>query len=69
LNRIAQKVLDKSLDELFGEQNDLVVGLSSMKRVRLGAYPKLQVEVLPCNHFQYFQSPEGKKAIRRWPSS
>ncbi|GET35792.1 hypothetical protein [Microseira wollei] len=41
LNRLAQKVLDETLDNLFGEQNDIAVGLSSMRSVRGGAYPNL----------------------------
>ncbi|MGG6240959.1 caspase family protein [Nodosilinea sp. AN01ver1] len=68
LNRLAQKVLDTSLDAIFGEQNDVAVGLSSLRTVRRGGYPenKLKVIPLPCNHFQYFSHPKGRKAIREW---
>jgi pimeloyl-ACP methyl ester carboxylesterase len=66
LNRLAQKVLDETLDNLFGEQNDIAVGLSSMRGVRGGAYPKLTVEVLDCDHFHYFQILQGREAVKRW---
>lgn len=65
LDRIAHKVLDKGLDAIFGEQNDLVVGLSSMRNLRGGMYPNLKVEVLSCDHFHYYVVPEGQQAIKR----
>jgi hypothetical protein len=66
LNRLARKVLDQTLDAVFGEQNDVVVGVSSMREVRGGAYPRLTVTNLPCDHFHYFSVPQGLEAIRRW---
>jgi pimeloyl-ACP methyl ester carboxylesterase len=66
LNRIAQKVLGQSLDHLFGEENDIAVGMSSLRAVRGGAYPRLRVETLPCDHFHYFQIPQGRETIRQW---
>ncbi|NMF63354.1 caspase family protein [Brasilonema octagenarum] len=66
LNRLAQKVLDRTLDNLFGEQNDIAVGLSSMRGVRGKAYPKLTIQVLDCNHFEYFQIAQGREAVKRW---
>ncbi|NEU71469.1 hypothetical protein PI95_002460 [Hassallia byssoidea VB512170] len=69
LNRLAQKVLDRTLDNLFGEQNDIAVGLSSMRGVRGEAYPKLTIEVLDCDHFEYFQIPQGREAVKRWVTS
>ncbi|MFB2894652.1 caspase family protein [Aerosakkonemataceae cyanobacterium BLCC-F50] len=66
LNRLAQKLLDRTLDNLFGEQNDIAVGLSSMRGVRGGAYSNLRVEVLDCDHFHYFQTLQGREAVKRW---
>jgi hypothetical protein len=66
LNRLTHKILDTSLDTLFGEQNDLVIGKSSLTTVRGGSYPLLRIEPLPCNHFDYFQVPAGREAIKRW---
>jgi hypothetical protein len=66
LERLARKTLDRSLDSLFGEQNDIAIGLTSMRQVRGGAYPRLTVQVLPCDHFSYFAIPQGVETIRRW---
>lgn len=66
LNRIAHKVLDTGLDTLFGEQNDIAIGLSSMRSLRGGAYPNLQVQNLPCDHFHYYVTPEGQRTIKEW---
>ena len=57
---------DAGLDEFFGEQNDIAIGLSSMRGLRGGAYPLLTTEILPCNHFHYYVIPEGQQAIKRW---
>jgi hypothetical protein len=64
--RLALKVLDRSLDGLFGEQNDLVVGLSSLSGVRGGAYAPLTVHTLGCHHFNYFDVAEARAVIRDW---
>lgn len=64
LDRLAHKVLDKGLDTLFGEQNDIAVGLSSLRDVRGGSYPKLKMQVMPCDHFQYYSFPQGQQAIK-----
>ncbi|MBW4572623.1 MAG: hypothetical protein KME31_32980 [Tolypothrix carrinoi HA7290-LM1] len=69
LNRLAQKVLGQTLDSLFGEKNDVVIGLSSMRGVRGEAYPKLTIEVLDCDHFEYFQILQGREAVKRWVTS
>ncbi|NER82553.1 MAG: hypothetical protein F6K42_23935, partial [Leptolyngbya sp. SIO1D8] len=66
LNRLAQKLLDQSLDTIFGEQNDIAVGLSSLRTIRGGAYPKVHVVTLPCNHFEYYRHPQGQAAIKQW---
>lgn len=67
LNRLAQKLFDRSLDDIFGEQeHDLVIGMSSMKGLRNGAYPKVTLKPLPCNHFGYFATTEAQAAMREW---
>jgi hypothetical protein len=66
LHRIAQKVLGQSLDHIFGEENDIAVGMSSMRAVRGGGYPQLKVETLPCDHFHYFLISQGREAIKQW---
>jgi pimeloyl-ACP methyl ester carboxylesterase len=66
LRRLAQKVLDTTLDAVFGEQNDIAVGISSMQGVRGGAYPHLKVAILPCDHFHYFDIPQSLEAIKQW---
>lgn len=67
LNRLAQKLLDNSLDGLFGEtEHDLVIGMSSMRDLRAGNYPHWDLVALPCNHFEYFSAPEAQQALRAW---
>jgi pimeloyl-ACP methyl ester carboxylesterase len=66
LKRLAEKVLDAGLDTIFGEQNDIAIGLSSMQALRGGAYPLLTTKVLPCDHFHYYAIPDGQEAISRW---
>ena len=66
LNRLAHKLLDSTLDTLFGEQNDSVIGVSSMKAVRNGAYPLLTTSILPCDHFTYYADAQGQAAIKQW---
>ncbi|MGH2543089.1 MAG: esterase/lipase family protein, partial [Ardenticatenaceae bacterium] len=66
-----EQLADTALDFLFGEQNDLVISLSSMKGVRNGNYPNdlLKSHVLPCNHFEYFGSGEGREQLLAWLAS
>ncbi|HYP38955.1 MAG TPA: hypothetical protein VEX13_01215, partial [Chloroflexia bacterium] len=64
--RIAHKVLDKGLDALFGEQNDAVVGLSSMMAVGNGTYPLVTLKRLSCDHFHYFEDAEALQQIVSW---
>jgi hypothetical protein len=67
LARLARKVLDSTLDGIFGErENDGVVPMSSLKGLRGGTYPLLTTAVLPCDHFSYFALPEGRRVVRRW---
>jgi pimeloyl-ACP methyl ester carboxylesterase len=67
LNRLAQKMLDRTLDLIFGEtENDAVIGMSSLKAVRHGAYSALTVKSLSCDHFSYFATAESQAAIQQW---
>jgi pimeloyl-ACP methyl ester carboxylesterase len=69
LNRIAHKILDTSLDTLFGEDHDLVIGLSSLRGVRGETYPNLTIKELPCNHFDYYSLPQARQIIKEWINS
>jgi hypothetical protein len=66
--RLAVKVLDSTLDNVFGEQNDAVIGMSSMHGVRNGAYPqaKFRAEPVSCDHFSYYADPQAQAAIKDW---
>ncbi|WP_197283479.1 caspase family protein [Mycobacterium sp. Marseille-P9652] len=66
VKRLATKIFDKGLYELFGDDNDIAIGLTSMLGLRDHAYPLLTAETLPCDHFQYYATPEGQQAIQRW---
>jgi pimeloyl-ACP methyl ester carboxylesterase len=54
LQRLAHKMLDTGLDLLFGEQNDGVIGKSSLQGVRNGSYPALTKQDVLCDHFGYY---------------
>jgi len=64
--RLATKILDKTLDSIFGEDNDIVIGLSSLREVRGGGYPKLRIKEVPCDHFAYYGLPEVQAEIKDW---
>ena len=58
------RILDKGLDQVLGP-NDLLVGVASARGVRGGNWSGLQVDVLDCNHFEYFYAEESLEALRR----
>lgn len=65
---LAQRVmggLDAGLDVLFAGDNDLLVGVSSARRLQ-GRWPRLEVQVIGGHHFQYFVPPEGQRVLARW---
>jgi hypothetical protein len=64
------KAADAGLDMLFGDQHDLVINVHSMLTVRNGTYPAnlLRTQILPCNHFHYFDSAEGRESLAAWLS-
>lgn len=69
--RLKHKVLlgvDIGLDALFGEQNDLVIGLQSMLGVRNGQYPAhlLQRQEVDCTHFEYFTDAAAQAHLLTW---
>ena len=69
--RLKYKVMrgvDVALDSLFGEQNDLVIGLQSMLGVRNGHYPAhlLQTKEVACTHFEYFTDPAAQAQWLTW---
>jgi hypothetical protein len=67
LNRLAHKMLDRTLDAVFGEkEHDAVVGMTSMVSVRNGTYPVLKVMKIDCDHFSYFVSQASQTAIQEW---
>ena len=70
LAKVLVGAADAGLDMLFGDQHDMVVNVQSMLTVRNGTYPAdlLQTRVLPCNHFQYFDSVEGQESLAAWLS-
>lgn len=58
------RFFDKGLDQVLGP-NDLLVGVKSAKSVQGGNWPNLEVDVLGCNHFEYFYTEESLNALRR----
>ena len=64
--RLAHKMLDTGLDVLFGEQNDGVIGKSSLQGVRNGGYPLLSKQDVMCDHFGYYNDSVALQAIVRF---
>ena len=69
--RLASKLsrgLDSVLDVVFQGDNDLVIGMQSMKTIRNGTYPAdlLDVVVVPNDHFGYFGNETSQNAVRDW---
>ena len=62
------RTADLALDALFSDQNDMLISVHSMTTVRNGNYPVdlLHRQVLPCNHFGYFSSKEGREKLLQW---
>ena len=70
-NRLRRKVMegvDAALDTLFGDQNDMVIGLKSMLGVRNGNYPAnlLKTREVPCTHGEYFSTQESEGQLVAW---
>jgi hypothetical protein len=66
LRRLAQKVMREGLETVFGEPNDVAVGISSLRGVRGGSYTDLKIVELACDHFHYFVVRGGQEAIKDW---
>jgi len=64
--RLAHKLLDTALDQVFGEQNDGVIGKHSLEGVRNGTYQKQTTQALNCDHFQYYWDAGGMKAVEEF---
>ncbi len=60
------KIFDAGLDAVLGGPNDLAIGVSSARGVRHGHWPRLHLETLPGNHFEYFYTPESIEVLRAW---
>jgi len=76
LRRFAERILDRGMDGIFGEENDLAIGRSSMWGLRGatyprggGSYPRLTIQALACDHSGYFSLPAGQAAILAWLGS
>ncbi len=73
LERLWRKVMlgiDMGLDAFYGGQNDGVIPVKSMRRLRKRDYAALKKANLPCHHFGYFQAdpdrPDGPTEIGAW---
>ena len=69
--RLRGKVMhgvDVGLDAIFGDQNDMVINVKSMRGLRNGHYPDQMPEPVevPCNHFQYFSTSEAQEQLVKW---
>jgi hypothetical protein len=67
LARRLMGVLDSGLDTLFAGDNDLIVGVNSARSLE-SRWPRLEVALLGVNHFGYFYTEEGRRALARWLS-
>jgi len=58
------KRLDAGVDLLFdGQPNDFAVLVSSAEGVPTGRTPPVQLELVACDHFSYFSTEEGLRAV------
>lgn len=62
---IAEDSHEKIIHLLFGEENDLVVGQSSMTGVALARQPKPQIEAIACDHITYFSNQESLQTLAK----
>ena len=69
IQRLAHKMLDTTLDALFGEQNDGVIGKSSLQGVRNGSYNRLIKQDVRCDHFGYYVDTVALQAIQKFIQS
>lgn len=58
--------LDAVLDQLFGDQHDLVIAMSSMRDVGDDGVTSAESSVVACDHFTYFSDVESRKVIQNW---
>ena len=62
---LAHKVVDTTLDQIFGEENDAVIGISSLRAVGVKDDPNLSLpDPFACNHSAYFTLPEVTERVR-----
>lgn len=68
LRRTVFEGLEPTVDAVFAEQNDLLVNLRSLMRVRNGLYPSrlLTTAVAPCAYFEYATHPAAKQQLLTW---
>jgi pimeloyl-ACP methyl ester carboxylesterase len=73
LERLWRKVwmgIDKGLDAFYGGQNDAVVPVKSMRKLRKRDYAAVRKANLPCHHYGYFSAvpkqPDGPTKIGKW---
>ena len=76
LERLWRKVMlgiDVGLDAFYEGQNDGVIPVKSMRRLRKKDFAALKKANLPCHHFGYFQAdphrPDGPTEIGAWMCS
>jgi hypothetical protein len=57
-----------ALDTIFSDQNDLVIAVQSMLRVRNGHYPAdlLKTAQVNCTHFEYFSNEQSQQQLLTW---
>ena len=69
LLRTLGRGVGRTLDVVFQERHDLLVGLSSQRDIGPdGVVPAsaTAADIVPCGHFEYFTRPEPRDAIGRW---
>ncbi len=62
---LAHKVANQSLDAIFGEDNDAVIGISSLRQIGTNNDMNLTLpDPLPCNHGAYFNLTEVTEMVK-----
>ena len=68
LAKLAFRMADSVLNQLFGDEHDLVVSQTSMLSLRAGKFPAdlLTVHLVPADHFSYWSEPQSADKVVNW---
>jgi hypothetical protein len=68
LTKLTRRLADSVLNQVFGDEHDLVVSQTSMLSLREGRFPadRLTVHLVPADHFSYWTEPQSADKVVNW---